>query len=79
MFQIGSPTALADGAAYERIFKAAKVSSYGLYIPVGAFWGGQDIQKMADRGTLKVHILPQFCALYKPLHKLIQVDFLHVP
>ena len=56
LFQIGSPTALADGAAYERIFTAAKAkaSIFGLYVPVGAFWGGQDIQKMADRGTLKV-------------------------
>jgi hypothetical protein len=55
--QIGSPTALADGAAYEKIFATAKASSsYGLYVPVGAFWGGQDIQKMADRGTLKVRV-----------------------
>ena len=56
LFQIGSPTALADDAAYEKIFKAAKASSYGLYVPAGAFWGGQDIQKMADRGTLKVYV-----------------------
>ena len=54
LFQIGSPTALADEEAYKSIFEAAKASSFGLYVPVGAFWGGQDIQKMADRGTLKV-------------------------
>ena len=57
LLQIGSPTALADSAAYEKTFKAAKASSYGLYVPAGAFWGGQDIQKMADRGTLKVYTL----------------------
>lgn len=52
--QIGSPTALADAAAYRSIFEAAKASNFGLYVPAGAFWGGQDVQKMADRGTLKV-------------------------
>ena len=26
----------------------------GLYIPSGALWGGEDIRKMADRGTLQV-------------------------
>lgn len=29
-------------------------TSNGLYIGVGALWGGMDIQRMADRGTLKV-------------------------
>ena len=27
---------------------------HGLYVPAGAFWGGEGIQKMADRGTLQV-------------------------
>lgn len=32
--------------------QAAQV--HGLYVPSGAFWGGEDIKKMADRGTLQV-------------------------
>lgn len=32
----------------------AAATSHGLYIPAGAFWGAEDILKMADRGTLKV-------------------------
>ena len=34
--------------------KAAS-GTHGIYIPSGALWGGIDIKKMADRGTLKVH------------------------
>jgi len=26
----------------------------GAFIPVGAFWGGEDIKKMADQNSLKV-------------------------
>ncbi len=26
----------------------------GLYVPSGALWGGDDIRKMSDLGTLKV-------------------------
>ena len=36
----------------ERI-KGAR-TAHALYVPVGALWGGHDIQRMADRGTLKV-------------------------
>ncbi|KAH9525693.1 hypothetical protein Btru_002056 [Bulinus truncatus] len=50
-FMIGSPTALAD-VDLETSLRAA-ASKHGLYIPSGAFWGGEDIQKMADRGTLQ--------------------------
>ena len=53
--QIGSPTALSDPTVYKTMFEAAYHSPpHGLYVPAGAFWGGQDVQKMADRGTLKV-------------------------
>ncbi|CAL1546682.1 unnamed protein product [Lymnaea stagnalis] len=50
-YMVGSPTALADADLEKNLRLAA--ASYGLYIPSGAFWGGEDIQKMADRGTLQ--------------------------
>ena len=49
---LGSPTALADPEIEDQLFKAAKVH-HGLYVPSGALWGGEDIRKMAERGTLK--------------------------
>ena len=51
--QIGSPTALADRDVSTALFEEAR-RSHGLYVAVGALWGAQDIQKMADGGTLKV-------------------------
>ena len=51
-FMLGSPTALADPEIEDQLFKAAKVH-HGLYVPSGALWGGEDIRKMAERGTLK--------------------------
>ena len=48
---IGSPTALADRDIEASLEAAA--SKHGLYIPSGALWGGEDIRKMAERGTLK--------------------------
>lgn len=50
-YMIGSPTALSDAALETELRKAAV--SHGLYVPSGAFWGGEDIKKMADRGTLQ--------------------------
>ncbi|XP_068211528.1 aspartate dehydrogenase domain-containing protein-like isoform X2 [Palaemon carinicauda] len=50
-YLVGSPTALASQHVEDALRKAA--TSHGLYIPAGAFWGGEDISKMADRGTLK--------------------------
>jgi predicted dinucleotide-utilizing enzyme len=55
---ISSPTALADPIVMEKIkditnSKDSSNPNHGLYIAVGALWGGQDIQRMADRGTLK--------------------------
>ena len=51
-FQIGSPTALSDLSLESSLRNAAQ--KHGLYVPTGAFWGGDDIKKMADRGTLQV-------------------------
>lgn len=51
-FMIGSPTALADRELSTTLTEEAR-HSHGLYVAVGALWGAQDIQKMADGGTLK--------------------------
>ncbi|XP_071531093.1 aspartate dehydrogenase domain-containing protein-like [Panulirus ornatus] len=50
-YLVGSPTALASQAVENSLRAAA--NTHGLYIPAGAFWGAEDILKMADRGTLK--------------------------
>jgi len=50
-FMIGSPTALAD-VELETVLAGA-ACKHGLYIPSGALWGGEDIRKMSERGTLK--------------------------
>lgn len=49
---VGSPTALADEDTERRLRGRAKLSGYTLYIPSGALWGGEEIMRMADRGTL---------------------------
>ena len=52
--KIGSPTALANQSVEDEVRGAAELGPNGLYVPVGAFWGAEDVKKMADRGTLKV-------------------------
>jgi len=52
-FMMGSPTALADSSLESELKAAAEESGNGLYVPSGALWGGEDIRKMADRGSLK--------------------------
>ena len=39
-------------------------SGYGLYVPAGAFWGGEDVKKMADRNSLKVTFFCLLCFHY---------------
>ena len=51
---IGSPTALADVSLEACLKEAIEQHGHGLYVPSGALWGGEDIRKMADNGTLKV-------------------------
>ena len=48
---VGSPTAFAKHGIVEELKSAAK--HHGCYVPSGALWGGPDIKKMADRGTLQ--------------------------
>ncbi|XP_030053879.1 aspartate dehydrogenase domain-containing protein [Microcaecilia unicolor] len=52
-FMVGSPTTLADHPTEKKLREASRQSGKTLYIPRGALWGVEDIQKMADRGTLK--------------------------
>lgn len=50
-YMLGSPTALCNKNLLKDLENAA--SSHGVYIPSGAFWGGEDIQKMSDAKQLK--------------------------
>ncbi|ESN93832.1 hypothetical protein HELRODRAFT_103179 [Helobdella robusta] len=50
-YLMGSPSALADEQLYEKLSSAT--TQHSLYIPSGAFWGGEDIRKMADLKTLE--------------------------
>ncbi|XP_063157030.1 aspartate dehydrogenase domain-containing protein isoform X2 [Candoia aspera] len=52
-FMVGSPTALADVDTELRLCKVAKMAGHTLYIPSGALWGGQDIQRLDDGGMLQ--------------------------
>eukprot|EP00112_Aurelia_sp_Birch-Aquarium-sp1_P024191 Seg752.13 transcript_id=Seg752.13/GoldUCD/mRNA.D3Y31 product="putative L-aspartate dehydrogenase" protein_id=Seg752.13/GoldUCD/D3Y31 len=52
-YMIGSPTALAKDDLEKKLRSKANLGPHGFYVPTGAFWGGEDIKKMADRGTLK--------------------------
>jgi len=51
----GSPTALADLEIETMLRSASKESGNGVYVPNGALWGGEDIRRMADSGTLQGH------------------------
>merc|ERR1711862_272227 len=51
-FMLGSPTALADIEIEETLQKSVEKYKNGLYVPSGALWGGEDIRKMAERGSL---------------------------
>ncbi|XP_037090517.1 putative L-aspartate dehydrogenase [Pollicipes pollicipes] len=52
-YMIGSPTALADYHLESCLLDVALTSNHTIYIPSGAFWGGEDIKKMADLGILQ--------------------------
>jgi aspartate dehydrogenase len=51
---VGSPTAFADAtvAARLRAAAASNAGGRGLYVAAGALWGGPDISKLADRGSI---------------------------
>ncbi|XP_032443565.1 aspartate dehydrogenase domain-containing protein [Xiphophorus hellerii] len=52
-FMVGSPSALSDPDLNQKLRQASLQHGRTLYIPSGALWGGQDIQRMNDSGTLK--------------------------
>ena len=53
---LGSPTVLANEKVEIMLTEAAKQYGTGLYVPSGALWGGEDIRKMSDLGSLKVRM-----------------------
>ncbi|XP_077474305.1 aspartate dehydrogenase domain-containing protein isoform X2 [Stigmatopora argus] len=52
-FMVGSPSVLADQELNEKLRQTAKVNGKTLYVPSGALWGGQDIQRLNDGGALQ--------------------------
>ena len=49
---IGSPTALADIECEKKLKQACNTYNRTVYVPSGAFWGAQDIQKMSNLNSL---------------------------
>ncbi|XP_017542308.1 putative L-aspartate dehydrogenase [Pygocentrus nattereri] len=52
-FLVGSPSALSDSQLDKELRLTAKKHGKTLYVPSGALWGGQDIQRLNDSGSLK--------------------------
>uniref|UniRef100_A0AAY5KUC6 Aspartate dehydrogenase domain-containing protein n=1 Tax=Esox lucius TaxID=8010 RepID=A0AAY5KUC6_ESOLU len=52
-FLVGSPSALSDPHLNQQLRQAAEHHGRTLYVPSGALWGGQDIQRLNDSGALK--------------------------
>ncbi|XP_069048025.1 aspartate dehydrogenase domain-containing protein [Lepisosteus oculatus] len=52
-FMVGSPSVLSDPEVEKRLRDAAMHHGKTLYVPSGALWGAQDIQRMSDSGTLQ--------------------------
>ena len=50
---LGSPTAIANTTIEKILTESVHKYHHGLYVPSGALWGGEDIRKMAERGSLK--------------------------
>ena len=50
---VGSPTAFADEKVEKEMRQVALQTANGCYIPSGALWGANDIQKMGLLGTLE--------------------------
>jgi predicted dinucleotide-utilizing enzyme len=51
---VGSPSALSDTQLNQELRQAAEHHGRTLYVPSGALWGGQDILRLNDSGSLKV-------------------------
>ncbi|KAK2511026.1 hypothetical protein Q9966_016746 [Columba livia] len=50
---LGSPSALADAETRRRLQGAAERGGHTLYVPRGALWGCEDIERMDRAGTLQ--------------------------
>ncbi|KAM9780137.1 aspartate dehydrogenase domain-containing protein [Neosynchiropus ocellatus] len=50
---VGSPSSLSDPELNHTLRQAAHDNGKTLYVPSGALWGGQDIQRLNDCGGLK--------------------------
>ncbi|CAB1350070.1 unnamed protein product [Coregonus sp. 'balchen'] len=50
---VGSPSALSDPQLNQKMRQAAEHHGRTLYVPSGALWGGQDILRLNDSGSLK--------------------------
>ncbi|CAD6192960.1 unnamed protein product [Caenorhabditis auriculariae] len=50
---IGSPTCLASQDLLDKLTKKSLALKRKVLVPAGAFWGANDIRKMADLGSLK--------------------------
>eukprot|EP00298_Acanthocystis_sp_HF-20_P006707 c16483_g1_i1.p1 GENE.c16483_g1_i1~~c16483_g1_i1.p1 ORF type:complete len:306 (+),score=148.65 c16483_g1_i1:24-920(+) len=50
---VGSPTAFSELKVEEAMRKKAEETGHSVYIPSGAFWGANDVQKMSKIGLLK--------------------------
>ncbi|XP_029109851.1 aspartate dehydrogenase domain-containing protein [Scleropages formosus] len=51
-FLVGSPSALSDPQLNGQLRRAAVHHGRTLYVPSGALWGGQDIQRLSESGLL---------------------------
>uniref|UniRef100_A0A674E228 Aspartate dehydrogenase domain-containing protein n=1 Tax=Salmo trutta TaxID=8032 RepID=A0A674E228_SALTR len=52
-FLVGSPSALSDPQLNQELRQATEHHGRTLYVPSGALWGGQDILRLNDSGSLK--------------------------
>ena len=79
----GSPTCFANLAVEQAARAAVAAHGRALFLPAGALWGSKDIQKMADRGSLKgltitmkkaPHHIKAVGSLREKLDKIIAAD-----
>lgn len=67
---------MANNTLFDKLVLASNEFNHKIYVPCGAFWGGDDIRKMADRNTLKALSItmkkhPSSLKLESPLKELI--------
>lgn len=50
--KVGSPTAFADEETLNRLQAVSSKFHRKIFVPCGAFWGANDVKKMAEKNTL---------------------------